>query len=72
MNVAVQKMVAMRCFNLLPGKRQRKHTQFFSAFSRLPGSKHGFSHFDEYLKKENSLRSLNAVRRNNSFSCFFF
>ena len=58
----------MRCFNLLPGKRQ--HARFFSAFSGRPGPKSGFSHFAGYLKKENSLRSLNAVFNNISLKGF--
>ena len=61
-------MVAMRCFNLLPGKRQ--HARFFGAFSVLLGPKPGFSHFAGYLKKENSLRSLNAVFNNSSLKGF--
>ena len=62
-------MVAIRCFNLLPGKRQ--HARFFSAFSGLPGPKPSFSHFaDSDLKKENSLRSLTAVFNNSSLKGF--
>ena len=61
-------MVAMRCFNLLPGKRQ--HTRFFSAFSGCSRPKPGFSQFAGYLKKENSLRSLNAVFNNSSLKGF--
>ena len=33
-------------------------------FQASRGPKPGFSHFAEYLKKENSLRSLNAVFNN--------
>ena len=61
-------MVAIRCFNLLPGKRQ--HARFFSAFLGLPGPKPSFLHFAGYLKKENSLRSLTAVFNNSSLKGF--
>ena len=54
--------------HLLPGKRQ--HARFFSVFSGRPGPKPGFSHFAGYLKKENSLRSLNTVFNNSLLKGF--
>ena len=43
---------------------------FLVYFQAALGSKHGFSHFAGYLKKEKSLRSLNAVFNNSSLKAF--